>query len=569
VDSNLNENLCLTTAVHTCSPPTHYNTAIVDTGASDHYFRPGAPLLHIDPSAPCTNIRTATGEHRASSATAQLAIPGFPTVAARTGHIIPGFTNNLISLGKLCDADCTATLDKHTLRVRDKDGQCFLTGHRETGGPRLWRVNIGPNKPTQQHDTHFPMPHLIPDDMDAPRKQQPVPIPNKPTTAHQPVQSHTSHPILEARKTAITRTTPQARAYDLPSVPALIAYLHAAAGYPVKSTWHAAVKRGAFTSWPGLTCGLVARYCPDAPATIQGHMAQPRQHIRSTRPSPAPTRTPTQQPVMSTLELHELPITQLFTDDTGRFHPRARSGNQYVMVALHSGSNAILIRPFASKHDTHRIPAYNDIYARLAAVGAAPDVHIMDNECSAALQRTIASNKCKLQLVPPHVHRRNAAERAIRTFKDHFLAILAGAAPNYPADRWDLLLPHAELTLNLLRPPATGLRPSAWDALFGKFDFNATPLAPAGCAVQMHHKPALRRSWDYRSKDGFYVGPALAHYRCYRILTKDTQSVLISDAVKFRPHNLPSPDITAEDKILHALHGITATLNRGPTPPSL
>ena len=148
---------------------------------------------------------------------------------------------------------------------------------------------------------------------------------------------------------------------------------------------------------------------------------------------------------------------------------------------------------------THRIPAYNNIFARLAAVGEAPNVHIMDNECSEALQRAIATNKCKLQLVPPHVHRRNAAKRAIRTFKDHFLAILAGAAPNYPADRWDLLLPHAELTLNLLRPPATGLGPSAWNALFGHFNFDATPIAPAGCAVQMHHKPALRRSWDYRS----------------------------------------------------------------------
>ena len=352
-------------------------------------------------------------------------------------------------------------------------------------------------------------------------------------------------------------------------MPALIAYLHATAGYPVKSTWQAAVKRGAYNSWPGLTSGLVARYCPDAPQTIQGHMAQPRTHIRSTRPSTTPTLAPTQQLTPSAIELHELPVNQLFTDDTGRFHPRARSGNQYIMVALHTSSNAILIRPFASKHDTHRIPAYNDIFARLAAVGATPDVHIMDNECSTALQRAIAANKCKLQLVPPHVHRRNAAERAIRTFKDHFLAILAGAAPNYPADRWDLLLPHAELTLNLLRPPATGLGPSAWEALFGHFNFDATPLAPAGCAVQMHHKPALRRSWDYRSKDGFYIGPSLVHYRCYRILTKDTQAVIISDAVKFRPHNLPSPDITAEDKILRALHAITATLDRGPTPPSL
>ena len=47
---------------------------------------------------------------------------------------------------------------------------------------------------------------------------------------------------------------------------------------------------------------------------------------------------------------------------------------------------------------------YNDIYNLLAAAGAAPAVHIMDNESSTAFQPAIAANKCKLQLIPPHVH---------------------------------------------------------------------------------------------------------------------------------------------------------------------
>ena len=33
------------------------------------------------------------------------------------------------------------------------------------------------------------------------------------------------------------------------------------------------------------------------------------------------------------------------------------------------------------------------------------------------------------QLVPPNVHRKNIAEKAIRTFKAHFLAFLAGVDP--------------------------------------------------------------------------------------------------------------------------------------------
>ena len=519
-----------------------------------------APLLHLNRLAPRTTIRTATGEAKTSIASAQLALPTLPSVAARTGHIVPGFTNNLISLGKLCDAGCTAFIDRQNITIRDSSGNHILTGAREPTGPRLWRINIAPSTSPEVH-LATPGPHLhahiIPDNDPEPiehPQEQPLEkgiLPQTPILHHSPPPRPSPPPSAK-------RTTAHSRAYDLPSVPALIAYLHATAGFPVKSTWLTAVKRGAYTSWPGLTPGLVARYCPDASETHKGHMAQPRQHIRSTHHPQLPSTRHSQ----STFELHELPLTHLFTDDTGRFNPRAQSGNQYIMVGLHTASNAILVRPFASKHDSHRIPAYNDMFARLNAVGAAPTIHVMDNEASLAFQRAIATNKCKLQLVPPHVHRRNAAERAIRTFKDHFLAILAGTPPSFPSNRWDLLIPHAELTLNLLRPTPNAAFTSAWEALFGAFNFDATPLGPAGCCVQIHNKPSLRRSWDFRAQDGFYVSPALQHYRCYRVLTKESRAVIVSDAVKFCPHNLPTPHVTTEDKIIHALQAINATIGR-------
>jgi hypothetical protein len=54
-------------------------------------------------------------------------------------------------------------------------------------------------------------------------------------------------------------------------------------------------------------------------------------------------------------------------------------------------------------------------------------------------------------LPPPGIHRRNAAERAIRTFKNHFIAGLCGVDQYFPLHLWDRLLPQAILTLNLLR----------------------------------------------------------------------------------------------------------------------
>ena len=66
------------------------------------------------------------------------------------------------------------------------------------------------------------------------------------------------------------------------------------------------------------------------------------------------------------------------------------------------------------------------------------------------------------QLVPPHVHRRNVAERAIRAFKAHFLAILAGVDPNFPKYMWDKLLVQTELIINLQRQATLNPRISAW-----------------------------------------------------------------------------------------------------------
>ena len=76
------------------------------------------------------------------------------------------------------------------------------------------------------------------------------------------------------------RTTLKAySAYDLPSVEALIRYFHAAAGYPVRSTWLKAIGAGSYSTWPGLTLANATKYFPSATATILGHLVQKRQGV--------------------------------------------------------------------------------------------------------------------------------------------------------------------------------------------------------------------------------------------------------------------------------------------------
>ena len=70
------------------------------------------------------------------------------------------------------------------------------------------------------------------------------------------------------------------------------------------------------------------------------------------------------------------------------------------------------------------------------------DLQILDNEASVEYKKLMTEKwKVKYQLVPPQIHRRNAAEREIRTFKAHFLSILAGVADDFPRNLWDLLIP--------------------------------------------------------------------------------------------------------------------------------
>ena len=94
---------------------------------------------------------------------------------------------------------------------------------------------------------------------------------------------------------------------------------------------------------------------------------------------------------------------------------------------------------------------------RFAKAGVQSHTYIMDNECSSILRTALTKNNISWQLIPPKTHRRNAAERAIQTYKNHLKAGLFILDPNYQVREWDRLIPQSELTLNLfiLSAPST------------------------------------------------------------------------------------------------------------------
>jgi hypothetical protein len=169
------------------------------------------------------------------------------------------------------------------------------------------------------------------------------------------------------------------------------------------------------------------------------------------------------------------------------------------------------------------------------------------------------------QLVPPHVHRRNAAERATRTFKSHLLAFLATCDPDFPVAEWDRLLFQAKLTLNLLRSSRVNPRLSAHAYLFGNFDFNKTSLASPGTKVVVHLKPDQRASWAYHGEEGWYVGPSMEHCRCVKCYLPTTSRERDVDTLQFFPKQIPFPTTSTEDYLKQAASDILAILQKPPT----
>lgn len=122
----------------------------------------------------------------------------------------------------------------------------------------------------------------------------------------------------------------------------------------------------------------------------------------------------------------------MYTDLTGAFPVRSYKNMQYIFVAYVYDLNAIIVRPMTSRTDAAFIAAFTDVFATLCAQDYMPQLNVMDNECSKAVERHIRTAKLDIQLVPPHNHRVNAAERAIATFKEHFVAALATVDMNCP-----------------------------------------------------------------------------------------------------------------------------------------
>jgi hypothetical protein len=137
----------------------------------------------------------------------------------------------------------------------------------------------------------------------------------------------------------------------------------------------------------------------------------------------------------------------MYTDQPGRFPITSAGGHKYKMVAVELDRNYIDAEPMKSRTAKELTEAYKRIDARWKATGIIfPNWHVLDNEAPAEFLDAIWANGCRVEKTPADMHRRNIAERAIQTYKSHFISTLAGVSDDFPIHQWDELVPQIVLT---------------------------------------------------------------------------------------------------------------------------
>jgi hypothetical protein len=257
----------------------------------------------------------------------------------------------------------------------------------------------------------------------------------------------------------------------------------------------------------------VEKFLSKSTSTAKGHLNQQRQNARTTKIKDAETidSEPDPDHGIKTQYVYAATIDagQIYTDQTGRFPVVSSKGNKYIMVLYDYDSNAILAKPIKDRTAPELLKVFQFMEQELVARGLKPKLMKLDNEASKLLKDYLYQQEKEFQLVSPYSHRRNSAERAIRSFKDHLIAVLCSIAKSFPMHLWDRILPQAVITLNMVRTSRINPKLSAATHIFGQHDYNRAPMAPPGTRIIAHETPGRRKTWAPHGQDGWYIGPAL------------------------------------------------------------
>ena len=144
----------------------------------------------------------------------------------------------------------------------------------------------------------------------------------------------------------------------------------------------------------------------------------------------------------------------------------------------------------------------------------------------------------------PENHQVNAAEQAIKMFKNHFIRGLCITDVNWPLQLWDQLTTQAVITCNLLQTSCTDPTKSAYHQHHGQqYNWNRYPMAPPGTRAIIYKDPGSCTSWGPRGTDAWYCGPAMDHYCNCHFYVPETCAYQISASFDLFPQHCALLDL--------------------------
>ena len=369
-------------------------------------------------------------------------------------------------------------------------------------------------------------------------------------------------------------------------------------GNPPDSTLYRACSKGWLSNYPRLTPKMIHQNRPNSIMTQKGHLNRLRKGLRSTNiysvleieetkevavdsASDDDQNTESEaesidifaslldaRPIyskvvdVSKLTPEEMNLYSLHSDAAGEFPFESYEGNKYILVSVFL--NYIHVEPLQDRSAPSYIKAYRAIVDFYKSFGFPISLLRLDNESSDALENYFKTEaRIPFQYISPHNKRANKAERAIQSFKNHLIASVASANPDFPNALWDKLLFQLELTLAHLRPFALDPDISSYEGLFGKkFDFIAHPIAPVGTKVLIYVPPDLRTSWENHGVEGFYLRPSADHYRNVHCFVPSTGGYRDSDQVAYFPDKYTMPGGSKEEILIDAANDLKAAITK-------
>ena len=210
------------------------------------------------------------------------------TGPATRAHVFPDMTRGLVSIGQLCDADCTAHFTKNDVTITHQH-KTSSQDDREVS-VRIMDSPVNP-KQQKQHYSQIPLPR---------HKQR--------------LRAHNQNCICTISTSLLLQS--------------------------IHSNMAPAINAGYFGSWPELNCGS----CHQTLTKIRRHRQRastttvPRHKVDkagiNTAPRQCTTGKTSQRPTHEVYAAVHEATGQVYTDQTGRFPAVSSRGYKYIMILL-------------------------------------------------------------------------------------------------------------------------------------------------------------------------------------------------------------------------------------------